>query len=160
MRVRLAEAADTSSLAELRVRWTEELDGPTDDPSFLDRFEAWFARESAHRVTWLAETGEGSPVGMLNVMLFERMPRPGRATGRWGYVANVYVVPPHRDAGVGGRMMEALTSYADESGLVRLVLSPTARSVSLYERAGFSGDHDLLVRPRGEITAPGAGPRS
>jgi hypothetical protein len=37
---------------------------------------------------------------------------------------------------------------------VRLVLSPSARSVPFYERAGFvapderAGDHRLLVRPR------------
>lgn len=159
MRVRRAGAADVRALAGLRARWTEERDGPTDDPSFLDRFDAWFARESAQRVVWLAETGEGSPVGMLNVMLFERMPRPGRATGSWGYVANVYVVPAHRGAGVGGRLMGALTSYADETGLVRLVLSPTARSVSLYARAGFSGDHDLMLRPQGALSERGAGPR-
>ena len=159
MRVRRAATTDVRGLAGLRARWTEEQDGPTDDPSFLDRFDAWFARESAHRVAWLAETGEGSPVGMLNMMMFERMPRPGRSTGSWGYVANVYVVPEHRGAGVGGRLMAALTSHADEAGLVRLVLSPTARSVSLYERAGFSRDHDLMLRPQGALIEPGAGPR-
>lgn len=142
-------AADTRALAGLRVRWTEELQGPVEDPTFDERFAAWFARESSQRVAWLAETADGTPVGMLNAMLFERMPRPGVAPSRWGYVANVYVVPECRDAGVGSRLMAALTSYADDAGLVRLVLSPTARSVPLYERAGFTGDHDLLLRPRG-----------
>ncbi|WP_262851616.1 GNAT family N-acetyltransferase [Mumia quercus] len=146
MHVRRAEAADTRALAALRVRWTEELRGPVDDPTFDDRFAEWFARESAQRVAWLAETDDGAPVGMLNAMLFERMPRPGASPSRWGYVANVYVVPECRDAGVGSRLMEALTSYADEAGLVRLVLSPTERSVPFYERAGFTGDHDLLLR--------------
>ncbi|MGH1562361.1 N-acetyltransferase family protein [Mumia sp. DW29H23] len=147
MRVRRAGAVDAPALADLRVRWTEELRGAVDDPTFAERFDAWFARESDRRVAWLAEA-DGAPVGMLNVMLFERMPRPGAPTSHWGYVANVYVVPERRDAGVGGRLMAAVTAFADETDLVRLVLSPTARSVSLYERAGFTGDHDLLVRGR------------
>ncbi|MFD1826293.1 GNAT family N-acetyltransferase [Mumia zhuanghuii] len=152
-RVRQATAADASALADLRVRWTQEQRGPVDDPTFVERFDAWFARESAQRVAWLAQIDD-APVGMLNVMLFERMPRPGVPVSRWGYVANVYVVPEHRDSGIGGDLMAAVTDYADETGLVRLVLSPTARSVSLYERVGFTGGHDLLLRPRG------AGPRA
>ncbi|WP_370618719.1 GNAT family N-acetyltransferase [Mumia sp. Pv 4-285] len=154
MLVRAAGAADALVLAALRARWTEELRGPVDDPTFDDRFSAWFARESAQRLAWVAETDAGAPVGMVNVAEFERMPRPGAAPSRWGYVANTYVVPEHRDAGVGSMLMAALTSYADEAGLVRLVLSPTARSVPFYERGGFTGDHDLLLRLRA------AGPRA
>jgi GNAT superfamily N-acetyltransferase len=102
---------------------------------------------SAQRVAWLAEE-DGVPLGMVNVMLFERMPRPGQSMARWGYVANVYVVPEHRGVGIGARFLGAVTAFADDEGLVRLVLSPTERSVPLYGRFGFTREHDLLVRGR------------
>ncbi|HVH93554.1 MAG TPA: hypothetical protein VM688_01405 [Nocardioidaceae bacterium] len=35
----------------------------------------WFAREQHQRVTWLAEIGD-LPVGMLNLMVFTRLPKP------------------------------------------------------------------------------------
>ena len=60
-----------------------------------------------------------------------------RLAARWGYLASFYVRPSHRSTGLGGRMLAALTAYADAEGFVRVVLSPTERSVPLYARAGF-----------------------
>jgi hypothetical protein len=54
----------------------------------------------------------------------------------------------------GNRRTTWLATAADERGYARLVLSPSARSVPFYERAGFvvpderAGDHRLLVRAR------------
>jgi GNAT superfamily N-acetyltransferase len=95
---------------------------------------------------WLAEVDD-SAVGMINMMVFARMPRPGRVRSTWGYVANVFVLAGHRDAGIGARLLDACTSYADDHGFVRLVLSPSERSVPLYERFGFSPATSLLLRP-------------
>jgi hypothetical protein len=47
---------------------------------------------------WLAEEG-GRPVGMMNLAIYERMPRPGRALSRWGYLGNVFVLAAHRTRG-------------------------------------------------------------
>ncbi|MEO5711109.1 MAG: GNAT family N-acetyltransferase [Nocardioidaceae bacterium] len=139
-------------MAALRRAWTEENHGgPIDDDGFDAAFAEWFEREHDQRVTWLAE-GEGRAVGMLNLLVFHRMPRPRSpdAPGRpeaWGYVANVYVGPAHRDAGTGRRLLDAVTSYADEHGFARLVLSPSQRSVPFYERAGFATATSLMLRP-------------
>ena len=52
----------------------------------------------------------------------------------------------HRDAGLGRLLLDACTSYADERGLARIVLSPTDRSVPFYARAGFVPATSLMVR--------------
>jgi GNAT superfamily N-acetyltransferase len=80
------------------------------------------------------------------------MPRPRStdapgAPDRWGYVANVYVDRAARAAGVGGRLLDAATTYADDEGFARLVLSPSERSVPFYERAGFGTTTSLMLRP-------------
>jgi GNAT superfamily N-acetyltransferase len=150
--IRIAGPADAPALAALRRAWTTEQYGPAgDDGAGDDGFEArfgdWYERESARRVYWLAEVA-GEPVGMVNLVVFERMPRPGPDAGRWGYLSNAFVLAAHRDRGTGSLLLRALLGYADDHGYVRVVLSPSERSVSFYQRLGFSGNSGLLVRQR------------
>jgi GNAT superfamily N-acetyltransferase len=115
------------------------------DEDFEERFAAWYERESSRRLTWLAEE-DGAAVGMMNVVLFERMPRPGPDPGRWGYLANAYVRPAYRNQGVGTRLIEAILCHADAAGFARVVLSPSQRSIPFYRRAGFGPADALLSR--------------
>jgi len=143
--VRPAGREDVAVLTRLREEWAaERWGGRVDDPGFADVFAAWFEREAEHRLAWLAEVG-GAPVGMLNMLVFTRMPKPARRTSRWGYVANVYVDAAHRDAGVGRRLLDAALDHARQRDFARLVLSPSERSVPFYERAGFAPATSLMV---------------
>jgi len=144
--VRVATSSDLPALAELRVEWTIEVGGRA-EPRFGTRFHEWFRRESDRRVFWLASDGE-DPVGMANLMLFDRMPRPDAPDGGWGYLGNMYVSASHRDRGVGRHLLIAVTAHADALGLERLVLNPSPRSISLYRRAGFVPAGTLLLRPK------------
>jgi GNAT superfamily N-acetyltransferase len=148
--IRVAGPDDVPALAALRRAWVEEnADTPIDDSDFEDAFSEWFGREQHQRVTWLAEA-DGQAAGMLNMLVFTRMPKPRSAdipwAPRWGYVANVYVRPDLRGAGLGRLLVDAVTSYADEHGFARLVLAPSERSVPLYTRAGFGPATSLMVR--------------
>lgn len=150
--VRRATPSDDPLVAELRRAWTEENHGgPVDDPGFAERFAAWADRERDQRVTWLALQA-GRPVGMLNMLVFERMPWPGQGgavtrPGHWGYVANVFVRAEHRNVGVGALLVAACVEHADTAGFARTVLSPSERSIPFYERLGFRPAADLMVRP-------------
>lgn len=144
--IRRADAADVDALTNLRRQWTEERRGTGPDPSFADRFRAWFATEAHQRTFWMA-VHEDQAVGMTNLLTFQRMPGPGIDAGRWGYLGNMYVAPEHRDAGVGRQLLDAVVAHADAQGLERIVLSPSERSVAFYRRAGFDDAHQLLLRP-------------
>jgi GNAT superfamily N-acetyltransferase len=146
--IRRAEGGDLAAIARLRREWTQEREPDDVDPGFDERFADWFARESAQRIFWLAELAEadGRPVGMMNLVVFERMPRPGRAPGRWGYLGNAFVLAGYRNQGIGTQLLDAVLSHADEEGFVRVVLSPSERSVPFYRRAGFGPADALLVR--------------
>lgn len=145
--IRVAGAADGPALAALRRAWTVEQHGPVDDDGFEGRFLDWYDREFARRVSWLAETGGGA-VGMMNLVVFERMPRPGRDTGTWGYLANAFVLAAYRDQGTGSLLLRALVAYADSRDYVRVVLRPSGRAIPFYERLGFRPDGGFLVRHR------------
>jgi GNAT superfamily N-acetyltransferase len=145
--IRSAGRADLDALVGLRATWVAERQGPVEDPGFAGRFADWFDAESPRRTFWLAEL-DGAAIGTANLLTFERMPGPGADTGRWGYLGNMYVRPEHRAWGVGSRLLDAVVAHADAAGLVRIVLSPTERSVPFYRRAGFGDADVLLVRPR------------
>ena len=56
-----------------------------------------------------------------------------------------FVLAAYRDQGVGGRMLGAILDHARENALARVALSPSARSVPFYRRAGFRAADELLV---------------
>jgi len=143
--IRRAESADLSLIIGLRSAWARELDGEVNDPGFDERLAAWFLREASHRITWLAEANGGA-AGMMNLTVFERMPRPGRPPSRWGYLGNAFVLAAYRNQGVGGKLIGALLEYADENRFARVVLSPSERSIPFYERVGFGPADALLLR--------------
>lgn len=180
--IRRATDADLAALAALRRESAREQDGEHDDPGFEARFAAWLGRESARRIIWLAEAGAddrltgaaaddrlaeaaaddrvggagGGLVGAMNLTVFERMPRPGRAPACWGYLGNAFVLAAYRNQGIGGQLLDAVLGHVREQGFVRVVLSPSQRSIPFYQRAGFGPADELMVwRPR-----PDAGERS
>ena len=83
---------------------------------------------------------------MMNLAVFERMPRPGRDAGTWGYLANAFVLEPYRNQGIGRLLLDALLAHAEAEGYVRVVLRPSERSMRFYRRAGFTADGGFLVR--------------
>ena len=147
--VRVAGAGDVGAVASLRSLWSA---GAGDDPDFERRMAAWLAVEGDRRTTWLATLG-ASPVGMASALEYRRMPRPGHPDSRWGYIGNMFVREDLRNRSIGSALLTAIITAADERCYARLVLSPSARALPFYRRAGFivpddtGGDDRLLVRP-------------
>jgi len=92
---------------------------------------------------------------MASLVEYRRMPRPGRPDSSWGYVGNLFVLEEVRNRGIGSALLTAVVVAAEERGYARLVLSPSARAVPFFRRAGFiapdaaAGGDRLLVRPAG-----------
>ena len=93
---------------------------------------------------------------MMNLAIYERMPRPGRALSCWGYLGNAFVVAAYRNRGIGSQLVSAAFNYADENGFARVVLSPTERSIPLYERAGFGPARALMLRTPSQASTDSA----
>ncbi len=135
--VRQVSSRDSAGVAALRRAWSEELaGGALDDDGFEERFSRWAAAEESRRVMFVAVVG-GREVGMVNLAVFERMPRPKLARSCWCYLGNAFVLAGHRDRGVGSALLDAAVKHARVCGAVRIVLSPSERSVPFYRRAGF-----------------------
>ena len=144
--VRPAGADDDAALADLREQWRRESHGvaPGSDLTFTPRFRAWFRSQlAAGSLAWVAE--DAQIIGMLVMFVHERMPEPARPPTSWGYIGNVFVHPSRRRAGAGAALLSAAIEEARRLDLARLILNPSPRSVPLYRRAGFSGDHNLVT---------------
>jgi GNAT superfamily N-acetyltransferase len=133
--IHVADTDDIAAVASLRLAWG---DGAHEDevPNFERHLAEWIAAEGERRTIWLAELA-GWPVGMATLYEFRRMPRPGRMDSRWGYVGNMFVREDRRNRGIGSALIRAVIEAAQERRYVRVVLSPTRRSVPFYRRAGF-----------------------
>ncbi|GAA5169572.1 hypothetical protein GCM10023321_65410 [Pseudonocardia eucalypti] len=132
-----------AELARLREHWHRE----STEEGFADRFAEWFAGQRGSRVAFVAEPDSGAGlIGMMHLAVFERMPRPGQPDTRWGYLSNAFVLPGHRDHGVGRALLDAVLAHARERGCVRVVLSPSDRAVPFYARAGFGPATMLMAQ--------------
>jgi GNAT superfamily N-acetyltransferase len=129
--------ADRRRLVGLRRAWAEEdAGGAIDDPGYEDRAVAWIEANESTRTSWLAEA-DGAPIGMLVLVTLERMPQPGAPPSAWGYLHHFFVVPEHRNHGVGQELMAAAVAEAERRGWPHLLLNPRPRSMPFYERWGF-----------------------
>ncbi len=141
---RIATRDDVTALAQLRHSWTTELDGAVEDTGFAAAFTEWLAAEEGHRTFWIADR-QRRPVGMVNLLTIERMPRPGRPPSRWGYLGNLYVLPDHRLSGVATHLVTTLLGTAARRGLERVLVHPNERSLPFWRRTSFVDVSDLLV---------------
>ena len=73
------------------------------------------------------------------------MPVPGKRAGPIGYLTNVYVVPEHRNAGLGAQLLDRLKAWCGEQGYSVVIVWPTERSPTLLRRSGFDRSDEPLV---------------
>lgn len=148
-RIRRAQPADASQLAQLRYAFRTELDPPTEEESgFVRRCTEWMMKSllpgGAWRC-WVAELG-GTLVGTIWLQLIEKLPNPVGHLCWHGYVSSVYVVPELRNAGIGSGLLAACLDECRAQGVDAVFLWPTPRSRELYQRHGFVVQDDLLER--------------
>ncbi|MCC9205660.1 GNAT family N-acetyltransferase [Arthrobacter sp. zg-Y769] len=143
--IREGTPLDIPQLARLRAVWAAEAggDGPA-DAGFVGEFRTWLAANPRTFFVAVADADD-TLIGMLNLSIFERMPKPGKPASVWVYLANAYVLPAHRNAGVGGALVAAAVEYSRRLGAARIVTSPSPASEKFYARCGFERAEELAV---------------
>jgi GNAT superfamily N-acetyltransferase len=143
--IRSASPADAEALAALR--WEFRIArAPANEShdAFVARCAVWMRRELAGSKwrAWIA-VADGAIVGQAWLQTIDKMPNPVEELERHAYVSNVFVQPAFR-GGVGTRLLEAALEWARSSHVDRVLLWPSARSVTLYERYGFTHRGDVM----------------
>ncbi|GAA2442626.1 GNAT family N-acetyltransferase [Streptomyces macrosporus] len=151
--IRPAEPGGLDAVARLRWQWVlENGEAPAvAREEFVRGFTAW-ARENASSHRCLVAVRDGTVVGMAWLAVVPRVPFPGALDRRSGDVQCVYVVPGERDAGLGGRLVDAVLELAREAGLERVTVHSSDRAAPAYLRHGFAPSptllHTHLARPK------------
>jgi GNAT superfamily N-acetyltransferase len=143
--IRPATPDDARILAELRWEFRAGRDPAVEDhDAFIDRCAAWMSRELAGAAwrAWLAHRND-RVIGQVWVNLIHKVPNPIGERERHAYLSNLYVQPSAR-GGVGTALLETVLEWARANGVDRVVLWPSARSVSLYRRHDFRRDADVM----------------
>ena len=144
--IRAAVPADADRLAELRWEFriarapaTEEHD------AFVHRCADWMRTELTSQAVWRAwvAVADDEIVGQVWVQTIEKMPNPVAERERHAYVSNLFVRPAYR-GGAGSPLLDAAIDWARASTIDRVILWPSARSVTLYERHGFTHHGDVM----------------
>jgi len=97
-------------------------------------------------ICWTCWASSGSLWSGIPLVVAWPCRRPGQAPSRWGYLGKAFILAAYRNQGIGTQLLSAVLSFADENQLVRVVLSPSSRAISLYERAGFRPADSLMLR--------------
>ncbi|GAB3551926.1 hypothetical protein GCM10027404_21760 [Arthrobacter tumbae] len=134
---------DLYGVAALRATWASNAQHRVSpELRFLESFKQWL--HSNPRTIFVAED-EGGLIGMVNLQVFQRMPKPGQEASCWVYLSNAFVLPGNRNEGIGSSLLRATISYARSIGVARITLSTTTDSIDFYKRAGFKPADELLV---------------
>ncbi|AMM19893.1 acetyltransferase [Frondihabitans sp. PAMC 28766] len=144
--IRPARADEIHAVAELRWRWlAENRRVPVvGHEEFVSFFVDFAARHPDHHCA-VAVRG-GVVVGMAWLAVVSRVPSPTQLERASGDVQSVYVVPDARGGGIGGRLMGAVLSRADQLELGHVTVHSSDGAVTLYQRAGFAASPTYLVR--------------
>ena len=144
--IRLASSDDAQQVAALRRAYGGERHPPQAEPDddFERRFHEWHEQTQDSCVSWLAVV-DTQAIGLLSMFVIPRMPMPGRQVGQLAYLSLLFVLPDHRNDGLGRRLLDMAFAHARENDIFRILLRPTDQAIALYHRAGFHSADQYLV---------------
>jgi GNAT superfamily N-acetyltransferase len=144
--IRLADASDAPALAVLRYALRSTTGVATEPKSeFLQRCRVWMEGhlQSDAWHCWVAEADE-QLIGAVWLQLVEKIPNPRSEAEHHAYLTNFYVDERARGRGIGSHLLRAVIDWCQTRDVHAIILWPTERSRSLYERNGFAVRDDIM----------------
>ena len=141
-----AGEADRPFIEKLNARLIEVIKAPTHTEYQVRSFQQGFTASSwnadiANNATFLAISGQGEPIGYVNV----REGNDEIAGGKCGYIALLAVIPEAEGQGVAQSLVSEAENWARQMGFTRVALDVFAsneRGLRFYDKMGF--DHETI----------------
>src|SRR5215813_12682499 len=144
--IRFAKPTDADALAQLRYALRASTGRATEPESeFIERCSIWM-REHLQTGAWHCWVAEesGQLIGAVWLQLVEKIPNPRAEAEHHAYITNFYIQEPARSRGIGSQLLRTALDWCRERDVHAVILWPTERSRSLYERHGFAVRDDLM----------------
>ena len=152
-RIRLATAADASTIAWHRARMFQDMGDVSADAFETLRTKAracigeWLERGGY--VGWLASPADRPEIiiGGAGVQVQPILPRPlapsAIGEGRQATIVNVFTEPEWRRRGIAGLLIKEIIDWSRRERLDRLLLHASNEGRSIYERLGFVANNEM-----------------
>ncbi len=144
--IRVAKPSDAAALAQLRYALRASTGRATEpETEFTERCSAWMQEHLKSNAwhCWVAEAN-GQLIGAVWLQLVEKIPNPRAEAEHHAYITNFYIEQEARGRGIGSRLLHAALDWCKTRDVHAVILWPTERSRSLYERFGFAVRDDLM----------------
>jgi len=144
--IRLAVRSDAPALAQLRYALRSTAGIATEPESeFVQRCSAWMAEhlETDTWKCWVAEIN-GRMIAAVWLQLVEKIPNPRSEPEHHAYITNFYVAEAARGRGIGTQLLGEAIRWCEARQVHAVILWPTERSRTLYERHGFAVRDDIM----------------
>ncbi len=92
---------------------------------------------------WVAERNQ-KLIGAVWLQLVEKIPNPRAETEQHAYLTNFYIDESARGQGLGSRLLRNVIEWCESRDVHAVILWPTERSRSLYQRHGFAVREDIM----------------
>jgi len=144
--IRLAVKSDALALAHLRYA-LRSTTGIATEPEieFVTRCIAWMEThlETDAWQCWVVEVNEHL-IAAVWLQLVEKIPNPVAELEHHAYLTSFYVAEAARGRGIGTQLLREAISWCEARQVHAVILWPTERSRSLYERHGFAVRDDIM----------------
>ena len=150
--VRVAKPSDADALAQLRYALRASTGRATEPQTdFINRCSVWMKNhlQSPAWQCWVAQI-DGRVIGAVWLQLVEKIPNPRSEAEHHAYITNFFIQQEARGRGIGSQLLRTALDWCQAREVHAVILWPTERSRSLYERFGFAVRDDimeLIVRP-------------
>jgi len=144
--IRPALKSDAAVLADLRYALRSTTGMATEpEVEFINRCTAWM-EEHLQQVAWRCWVAEINQrlVAAVWLQLVEKIPNPRSEPEHHAYITNFYVEESARGKGIGTRLLRAAIDWCHARQVHAVILWPTERSRTLYERHGFAVRDDIM----------------
>lgn len=137
---RLAKADELAAAANLRWQWiaVENKGNPViAHDEFVSVYTEWATIHSETHSCYLA-LRDTRVIGMAWLAVLQRVPSPRALTRVSADLQSVFVLPEHRNSGIGSQLITFVLEAARELGVERVAVHSSQEAIAAYQRAGFA----------------------
>lgn len=144
---RLATESDISSLSEMRWEHEYEEEGEFDisKEDFIKECNLFLVNgiRSGAWYYWIAEENN-IIISNIYINIIRKVPKPQKLFTEIGYITNVHTKIEFRNKGIGAELLKKIKQWAIDNKIELLFVWPSPKSVTFYERQGFSMNNKIM----------------
>jgi RimJ/RimL family protein N-acetyltransferase len=141
--IQICNGSHFKQLSEIRYKFKNKNNKANED--FISQYTDYLHNESElNRIVVFGAFDKSEIIGSINLIIVPKSPKPNSSDRYIGYITNTFVNEQYRNFGVGTRIMDMIKEYSFSNNVELLFVWPSSKSISFYERSGFSCENEIM----------------